>query len=154
MVMAALMAALTCVATLAFQIPLPGSGYVHLGDAAVLISGWLLGPVYGAIAAGLGSMLADVFSGYLIYAPATLIIKALSALLAGICLRKISFPTLLLSGLCGGIIVPVGYFLYEIVLLGFSTAIIDVVGIAIKEVICLVVAIFLMLALNKTRLFK
>ena len=75
----ALMAALTCIATIIIKIPSPLKGYLNLGDCMVLISGWILSPVYGFIAAGLGSALADIFSGYVIYAPATFVIKGLMA---------------------------------------------------------------------------
>ena len=60
LVLAALLAALVCVATMVVQIPSPMQGYVNLGDCFVLLSGWLLGPGYGAAAAGIGSMLVDL----------------------------------------------------------------------------------------------
>ena len=44
MVLAALMAALTYVATMVVQIPSPMQGFVNLGDCCVLLSGWILGP--------------------------------------------------------------------------------------------------------------
>ena len=44
LVLAALLAALVCVATMVVQIPSPMQGYVNLGDCVVLLSGWLLGP--------------------------------------------------------------------------------------------------------------
>ena len=54
--------ALTCVATMFLQIPVPGmaNGYVNLGDAILLIGAFFLGPVYGAVAAGVGAALADI----------------------------------------------------------------------------------------------
>lgn len=81
-VFAALMAAITCVMTIAIRIPSPTGGYLNMGDVAVLTSCWLLGPLWGSLAAGIGSALADIFSGYFQYAPATFIIKGLMALLA------------------------------------------------------------------------
>ena len=57
MVTAAVLAALSCVATMVVQIPSPMNGYVNLGDCFVLLSGWLLGPWWGAAAGGIGSML-------------------------------------------------------------------------------------------------
>ena len=63
-VMAALMAALACIATMVIKIPSPLKGYINLGDCVVLVAGWMLSPTYGFLAAGLGSALADVFSGY------------------------------------------------------------------------------------------
>ena len=54
LVFSALMAALVYAATMMIQIPSPMNGYVNLGDCFVLLSGWLLGPWYGAAAAGIG----------------------------------------------------------------------------------------------------
>lgn len=68
LVLAALFAALACVATMVIQIPSPMNGYVNLGDCFVLLAGWVLGPVYGSLAAGIGSALADMFTGYMHYA--------------------------------------------------------------------------------------
>ena len=81
-VTAALFASLVCVATMIVKIPSPMKGYLNLGDCVVLLCGWLLSPLYGFLAAGLGSALADLFSGYIIYAPATFIIKGGMALIA------------------------------------------------------------------------
>ena len=84
LVLAALLAALVCVATMVVQIPSPMQGYVNLGDCFVLLSGWLLGPWYGGAAAGIGSMLTDLLSGYGYYAPGTFVIKGLDALVAAL----------------------------------------------------------------------
>lgn len=74
-----MLTALTTVATIVIQIPTPTKGYVNLGDTIVNISAWILGGVYGGFAGGVGSALADIITGYAIYAPATLIIKFLMA---------------------------------------------------------------------------
>ena len=63
LVLAALFAALTTVMTMVIRIPSPMSGYVNLGDCAVLLSAWILGPGLGCAAAGIGSMLADLPAG-------------------------------------------------------------------------------------------
>ena len=47
LVLAALLAALTAVATMIIRIPTPTQGYIHLGDGMVLICGILLGPGLG-----------------------------------------------------------------------------------------------------------
>ncbi len=88
LVLAALLAALVCVATMVVQIPSPMQGYVNLGDCFVLLSGWLLGPWYGFAAGGIGSMLADIFLGYAHYAPGTLVIKGVMALVAALMYEK------------------------------------------------------------------
>lgn len=80
LVLAAMFAALSSVATMVIQIPSPMSGYVNLGDCFVLLGGVVLGPVWGFLAGGVGSMLADVILGYAHYAPGTFLIKGLMAL--------------------------------------------------------------------------
>ena len=71
-VMTALFAALACVATMSIRIPTPGTGgYIHPGDAIVILSGVILGPVWGLLAAGIGSAMADLLGGYFIYVPIT-----------------------------------------------------------------------------------
>ena len=84
LVTAAMMAAMTVIATMVITIPTAGGGYVNIGDALVILSGWLLGGPYGALAAGIGSALADVLSGYAVYAPATFVIKALMGFIVGL----------------------------------------------------------------------
>ena len=119
LVMAALFAALTTVMTMVIRIPSPMSGYVNLGDCAVLLSAWILGPGLGCAAAGIGSMLADLL-GYPLYAPGTLVVKGLMALVAGWLFLRIKkgglsrrLPALLASGVTGELIMILGYFIYE-----------------------------------------
>ena len=80
LVTTALFMALTMVATMFIRIPLP-LGYVNLGDAFIFLAVFILGPVCGAIAGGVGAGLADLF-GYITYAPGTLVIKAAMAIVA------------------------------------------------------------------------
>ncbi|MFR6185812.1 MAG: ECF transporter S component [Lawsonibacter sp.] len=88
LVLAALFTALTTVMTMVIQVPSPMQGYVNLGDCGVLLSAWVLGPrVGGGAAAGIGSMLADLLSGYAHYAPGTLVIKTCMAVAAALILR-------------------------------------------------------------------
>lgn len=86
-VLTGLMTALVFVLTFLIKIPVPfTSGYIHLGDSMIYISVIVLGPVFGAFASGVGSMLADVIGGYVQYALPTLIIKSLMALVMGLVL--------------------------------------------------------------------
>lgn len=124
LVYTALFTALTTVATLVIQVPSPMSGYVNLGDAMVLLSAWILGPVYGTAAAGIGSMLADLLSGYAYYAPGTLVIKCLMAFVAAQVFLVLKDKTKgkhfakVVSGLLAEIIMVVGYFGYAGLILG------------------------------------
>lgn len=47
LILAAMFAALTCVATMIIHIPSPIGGYFNLGDCMVLLSAFVLGPVWG-----------------------------------------------------------------------------------------------------------
>lgn len=124
LVLAAMFAALSCVATMVIQIPSPMNGYVNLGDCIVLMCGWILGPVYGGLAAGFGVMAADMFSGYMHYAIGTFIIKASMAVCAYYiytALMKITNKRIIssaVSGLVSEIIMVIGYFAYAGLLLG------------------------------------
>jgi len=124
-VAAAMLAALTCIATMIIKIPTPTFGYIHLGDGFVLLCGILLGPLYGALSAGIGSMFADLFSGYAAFAPATFVIKAVTALIASVLfrlLRKLfasasgEYAGVLIAGVTGEAFMVIGYFVYEIFL--------------------------------------
>lgn len=122
--LAAMFAALCCVATYVVKIPTPTKGYFNVGDIVVIISGLLLGPVWGAAAAGIGSMFTDVFSGYMVYAPATLVIKAAVAATAVLVFRKMGKkgPGLVIGAVTGEILMVLGYFAFECSLMMVQSA--------------------------------
>ena len=125
MVMAALFAAFTCVATMSLHIPTPGTGgYIHPGDALVILSGILLGPTYGVLAAGIGSALADFLTGYFIYVPITLFVKSLIALVSFFTYHKLlkNVQVMLIKNIITGcfatLIVAFGYLFFEYFMYG------------------------------------
>lgn len=88
-ILSGLMMAVTAVATMIIAIPVPfTNGYIHLGDSMVFISVMILGWRYGAIVAGIGSALADLFLGYVHWAPWTFLIKGIMALLMGFVIER------------------------------------------------------------------
>lgn len=132
-VMAALFAAFACVATMSIRIPTPGTGgYIHPGDAVVILSGVILGPVWGLLAAGIGSAMADLLGGYFIYVPITFVIKGLIAFAAGVLYQKVgktsksSYAAVILGGVADILLVAGGYFLCEIFLYGTAAALASV----------------------------
>lgn len=152
----ALFAALCCVSTLIITIPLPTSGYFNTGDVFTLLSAWFLGPLFGSIAAGLGGALADTFSGFILYAPATLFIKALDAFVAYLVwafFKKIIKKEALdgcaraISAIVGECVMVLGYFLFECILYGVIGASANVIGNLLQGVCCLVLATALCSAL-------
>ena len=129
LILAALFAALSCVATMSIRIPTPGtSGYIHPGDAIVILSGVLLGPVWGFLAGGIGSALSDLIGGYFIYVPITFVIKGLVALAAGLLYQKVGknqksrYIAVILGGVADIILVAGGYFVCEFFIYGAGAA--------------------------------
>ena len=156
-VMAALMAALACVATMIIKIPSPLKGYLNLGDCIVLTAGWLLSPTYGFLAAGLGSALADVFSGYVTYAPATFIIKGLMALIAfyGFKLlnKKIgNLPSRIISGIVAEIVMILGYFVFEGFLYGFIPSAVNIPANGVQGIAGLIIGVILIKVFEKSKI--
>ena len=115
LVMTALFAALGYVATRVLMVPSPTGGYMNLGDTVVLLGAYLLGPVYSAVAGGVGPALADLLGGYGIYVPATLVIKALMGVTAALMYRALQKKdwALLVCGVAAEAIMVVGYCLFD-----------------------------------------
>lgn len=149
LVVAALLAAMTCVATMIIKIPVQATGgYINLGDSIVILSGFVLGPVLGGVSAGLGSALADLLSGYAVYIPATFIIKGLMAVAAGLLIKDIhkkSILDFLWVCLASELIMIAGYLFFEAVILGYGkAALAAVVGNAVQGVAGIAVTVLLL----------
>ena len=156
--MASLFAALVCIATMLIQIPSPLKGYLNLGDCVVLAAGWMLSPVYGFLAAGIGSALADIFSGYVMYAPATFLIKGLMSVTAYYgfytMYRKIGeFSARLLGGIAAEILMIMGYFWFESVLYGMGASALNIPANAVQGTAGLALGLVLVKALKKNRIY-
>ncbi|MDO4621750.1 MAG: ECF transporter S component [Eubacteriales bacterium] len=137
----AMFAALTLLATSVLKIPTPTFGYLHIGDTFVLLSGIFLGPLWGPLAAGLGSALSDLLGGYVLWVPGTFVIKYLTALTASVLFSRfrqengrqhlrLQTPLLLLSGILGEAVMVAGYFFYNILIVAFSTGTLNTAGFA------------------------
>ena len=115
LVMTGLLAALGWAATSVLMIPSPTGGYVNLGDAVVVLGAYLLGPVYGAAAGGLGPALADLLAGYGAWVPGTLVIKASMAAAAGLGYRALGRRTwaFAVCAAAAEAVMVAGYWLYD-----------------------------------------
>ena len=160
-VLAALFAALTCVFTMVVQVPSPMSGYVNLGDCIVLASGWLLGGTYGFLAAGIGSMLADIFTSYAHYAIGTFLIKGIMAVLAAVLFRvfakaiKSELLSRILSAIIAESFMVLGYFFYAGLFLGKGVAAAtSIPGNLVQGVIGAVAGILLTTLLLRVKSFR
>ncbi|MBO5314974.1 MAG: ECF transporter S component [Clostridia bacterium] len=156
-VMAALLAALTCVATMIIKVPSPLKGYLNLGDCVVLVAGWMLSPTYGFLAAGIGSALADIFSGYVTYAAATFVIKGLMALIAFYGFKLLhnklgNLPSRIISGIVAEAVMVGGYFIFEGFLYGFVPSLINIPANAVQGVAGLIIGTILVKVFEKNRI--
>jgi predicted membrane protein len=85
----AVMAALLFVLTFLIRIPILASGgYIHIGDTIIYLCGYILGGYLGAAIAGIGSALADLAAGAVIYILPTFVIKALMGFMVGLIAYK------------------------------------------------------------------
>lgn len=123
LVMTALMMCMIIVLTMFAKVPIPlTQGYVHLGDAMIFISVMLLGRKYGAAATGVGSAMADIFCGAAMWAPWTLVIKFIMAMIMGLIIEHgkdvVSVPRQLAAMIAGGLFMVAGYYAAEGIMYG------------------------------------
>ena len=156
-VITALMAAMVCVATMIIKIPSPMKGYLNIGDCIVLLCGWLLSPGYGFVAAGLGSALADMFSGYITYAPATFLIKGSMALIAFACFKLMNkrlgrLPSQIIGAVLAEIVMVFGYFVFEGFMYGFVPSAVNIPANAVQGVAGLILGIILVKVFERLKI--
>ena len=156
-VITALFAALACVATMIIKVPTVGTnGYVNIGDTIVLLSAWMIGGVYGALAAGIGSALSDFISGYGSYVPGTFVIKFLMALVAYLVFvtikkantkdsKGMNVVAYIVSGVVAEVIMVLGYGLGAVPSIGSNS---------IQGVTCLVLGFIAIFALEEAKVTK
>ena len=157
----AVFAAIICIFTFAFPVPLPNKGYFNFGDCFVIMASLLLGPLWGGLAAGVGAGLSDFILGYSIYIPATFIIKWLMAV-GCYFLYKFTMSafknkvavSVFLSAVVAEFIMIFGYFLFEIPLYGIGVAIADIIGNSIQGAIGAVSSSLLYIFVYKTGILK
>ena len=159
LVIAALMAALACVVTMIVKVPSPLKGYVNLGDCIVLIAGWILSPVYAFMAAAIGSAMADVFSGYVLYAPATFAIKGLMALVVcygyKLCSKKLGdLLSRIISGILAETFMVLGYYVFEGFLYGFIPSLVNIPANAVQGVAGLIIGVMLIKIFKGNKMLK
>ncbi len=154
LVLNGLMIALVFLTTYLTRIPtpLPG-GYFNLGDAVIMLTAVILGPISGLAAGAIGSGLADLAAGALLFAPITFVVKGLEGLIVGLIAakymqtvkkldkpesRKTANPStnlrLAVSLIVGAMIMVAGYFFAEAFLLGMFDEAFGVIA-AVEELL-------------------
>ncbi len=158
MCITAVFMALTCVATMVVQIPIP-LGYAHLGDSVILISAFFFGPVTGALAGGIGSAMADILSGYAVWAVPTLIIKTIMPIIACVIYGNMKnrfdrCRVISVRGIAGAVVtllfMTVGYVVAGAMIAGsFAAGLASAPGLLLKSVVNMAVYIFVATGMSK-----
>lgn len=127
---ASMFCALTFAATW-ISVPAPVAGNLNIGDSVLYLAAFSLGGAWSVVACAVGAALTDVMSGaFAVYAPATLVIKALMVLLilavkrltVRMDSRFLSLLRVILSGVVAESVMIGGYLCYEAFFLSYGAA--------------------------------
>lgn len=152
-VITALFSALVFVATYFLAIPVQ-IGYINFGDAFLLLAGVLLGPLCAGICGALGGAIADLASGFVIYAPFTLAVKFAEGILCGLLFKlikkrdKFYFAGTFFSFAVSALWMVFGYLVTNTILYSFEAALLTVVNDLIQAGVSVAVATVLFVALS------
>jgi uncharacterized membrane protein len=136
-------------------IPIPAtSGYFNVGETIIYVAALLFGSAVGALSGGIGAMLADIYLGFGVFAPGTLVIKGIEGAIVGFLnlrLRYITNRTLraVVSVIAGGLEMVTGYFLYEQLVLGSALAFAEVPFNIVQMLVGLAIAVPIMHAVQR-----
>ena len=159
LVVTALFMAFTIIATMFIRIPIT-FGYVNLGDAFIFLAVFILGPFCGALVGGVGAGIADLL-GFAAYAPGTLVIKSLMAIVTWLIYKTLkgifknnTFAEII-AGIVGALVMAAGYFIYEALL--FTTvwaAFLNMPWSILQGLVGVAIAVAAMRVLNATRVLE
>ena len=144
------------------QTPLPG-GYFNLGDAVIMLAAIFLGPVGGLISGSVGSALADLACGSLLFTPITFVVKGLEGLVIGALVSQMrktgvmKHGRLIIAIVTGATIMVAGYFLAEAFILGafdeafgLAAAVAELIPNSVQGILSAILGYILTLVLSKT----
>lgn len=162
LVITSILAALVFVATMFINIKLPfgQGGLIHLGTSMLLITSILFGPKKGALAGAIGMGLFDIVGGWLIWAPTTIISRALQGAIVG----KIAWSkghrgddirlNILAAVVAMPIMIGVYYIGQAIMFKSWVAPMASIPGDIIQNVVGLIIAIPVCIVMKKTPYFK
>lgn len=158
---AGMISALIFVLTM-FKFDNVAGGYIHLGDSLVFFAALIVGPVYGFLAAGIGSMLADLLLGYPQYALITFFIKGIMTLIVfyGYTFLKGKkdtkfgkFGKIFFVSALASIFMIAAYFVAEIFLIGLGGAVADLPFNALQGAVSSVLSVVLIVPIETVVLY-
>ncbi len=162
LVITAILAALVFVATMFINLKLPfgQGGLIHLGTSMLFISAILFGPKKGALAGAIGMGLFDIVGGWLIWAPTTIISRALQGFIVGkIAWSKGNKGDNIGLNILGAVVsmpvmIAVYYIGQAIMFNSWIAPLASIPGDIIQNIVGLIIAIPVCVVLKKTPYFK
>lgn len=151
----ALFSALSFVLTSFAIIPYAAGGYFSFGDIISLLGAMVLGPLEGAAIGMIAGSMGDLYAGYAVFAPFSLLAKGLMGLVTGILFRLLRNKKAMrfISPFIGEIFMVLTYMLAYYVLFGEGMLISSVFDLA-QGIASSIIVIPLYLALEKAKAFR
>ena len=154
MSLSGMLSALVFVITAYLHIP-TYNGYLHVGDAFIFLAACLLPMPYAVSVGAIGAMLADVLTGYAIWAPGSVLIKAMIALLFTCKSKRIVTARNALMLIPAAAISIGGYYFYEVLITGsFAASLAGIPGSSLQALASSAVFLALGLAMDRLGLKK
>lgn len=163
LIITAMLAALVFVSTFFLNIKLPiaaNGGLVHLGTAMLFIASILFGPKKGALAGAIGMGIFDIVGGWLVWAPITIVSRGLQGYIVG----KIAWSkgrkgnSIALNLIATIVSMPfmiAVYYIGEGILYGnWIAPLASIPGDVLQNVLGVIIAVPVCVALKKVRYFK
>lgn len=153
-VITALLTAVCACCTAFISIPMVGTGgYVHLGDAIIMISASILPFPFSLFVGAIGGVLGDLLVGAPVWAPFTFVVKALVVLFFTSKKSKIINSRNILAILPALAVTVVGYYFAEaLIYSNYIAPFASMIGNVIQIIASAVIYIILGVALDKTNL--
>ncbi len=149
MALSGIFAALVFVFTAYLHIP-SHTGYTHVGDGFIYLAACLLPLPYAVFVGAVGALLADLLTGFAIWAPGSVIIKAAAVLFFSCKGKKILTLRNALALLPACLLCIGGYYLYESLITGnFLAPLAGIPGYITQSVLSSLLFLILGFALDK-----
>ena len=154
MCISGIFAAVVFVVTAYLHVP-TYNGYVHFGDGFIFIAACILPMPYSVIVGVVGAMLADLLTGYAMWAPGSMIIKGVLALLFTCKAKRIITGRNLIMLIPAAVISAGGYYLYESLITGnFVSSLMGIPGSTVQAVASSIVFVVMGGIMDKYNLRK
>lgn len=152
LVLASLFVALSFIFTYFVKIPFPTGGYFNVGDAFIMLAAIIIDPLTGILVGALAGGLSDLFAGYVLFIPFTVLAKGLEALMAGFIYQKTRGLLRYVGVVIGPLVMVALYALSYVILFDKATMIANLPFDLAQAGIAIVLTIILLLLLEKTPL--